>query len=60
MMKFVDAYVHLSDKEYAEDIDQIIAEAKNFNIVALVSNSMSYETSVGSARAFKVKLNQVE
>ncbi|MCK4313198.1 TatD family hydrolase [Candidatus Bathyarchaeota archaeon] len=59
-MKFVDAHVHLSDKEYAEDIDQIIAEAKNFNIVALVSNSMSYETSVGSARAFKVKLNQVE
>jgi TatD DNase family protein len=47
-MKFVDAHVHLSDKEYAEDIDEIIAEAKDSNVVALVSNSMDYETSVGS------------
>ncbi|TET65576.1 hypothetical protein E3J49_01210 [Candidatus Bathyarchaeota archaeon] len=42
MMKFIDAHIHLSDKECAEDIDQIIAEAKNFNVVALVSNPMSY------------------
>jgi len=49
-MKFVDAHVHLSDKEYAEDIDEIIAEAKDSNVVALVSNSMDYETSVGSLR----------
>ena len=49
-MKFVDAHVHLSDKEYAGDIDEIIAEAKDSNIVALVSNSMDYETSVGSLR----------
>jgi TatD DNase family protein len=47
-MKFVDAHVHLSDKEYAEDIDEIIAEAKDSNVVALASNSMDYETSVGS------------
>ncbi len=49
-MKFVDAHVHLSDKEYAGDIDEIIAEAKDSNVVALVSNSMNYETSVGSLR----------
>jgi len=49
-MKFVDAHVHLSDEEYAEDIDEIVAEAKNSNVVALVSNSMNYETSVGSLK----------
>lgn len=49
-MKFVDAHVHLSDKEYAGDIDEIINEAKDSNVVALVSNSMDYETSVGSLR----------
>jgi len=40
-MKFVDIHVHISDKAYTEDIDEIIAEAKNFNAVALVSNSNS-------------------
>ncbi len=49
-MKFVDAHIHLLDKEYAEDIDEIIAEARNCNVVALVSNSMDYETSVGSLK----------
>ena len=49
-MKFVDAHVHLSDEEYAEDLDEIIAEAKKSNVVALVSNSMDLETSVGSLK----------
>jgi len=49
-MKFVDAHVHLSDKEYAGDVDEIITEAKDSNVIALVSNSMDYETSVGSLR----------
>jgi Tat protein secretion system quality control protein TatD with DNase activity len=40
-MKFVDIYVHLSDKAYTEDIDEIITEAKNFNVAVLVSNSSS-------------------
>ena len=40
-MKFVDAHVHLSDEEYAEDIDEIIAEAKNLNGAVLVSNYSS-------------------
>jgi len=43
-MKFVDSHVHLSDVEYRECIGEIIAEAKNANVVALVSNSMDLET----------------
>ncbi len=43
-MKFVDAHIHLSDPEYDECIEEIIAEAKNANVVALVSNSMNLET----------------
>lgn len=52
-MNFVDVHVHLSDEEYTENICEIIAEAKNSNVVALVSNSMDYETSVGSLRFLK-------
>ena len=58
-MKFVDAHVHLSDKEYTGDIDEIIAEAKDCNVVALVSNSMDYETSVGSLRLAERYLGMV-
>jgi len=49
-MKFVDTHIHLSDNEYSKCIDEIIAEAKSSNVVALVSNSMDYETSVGSLK----------
>lgn len=49
-MKFVDAHMHLSDAEYAGSIREIIAEAKSSNVVALVSNSMDYETSVRSLK----------
>ncbi len=44
-MRFVDAHVHLSDEEYGKCIDEIIADAKNANVVALVSNSMDLKTS---------------
>ncbi len=40
-MKFVDAHEHLSDKECTEDINEIIAEAKNSNVAALFSNYSS-------------------
>jgi len=43
-MKFVDAHIHLSDAEYDGCIEEIIAEAKNANVVALVSNSMDLRT----------------
>lgn len=47
-MKFVDAHIHLSDEEYSERVDEIITEARNSNVVALVSNSMDLETSIRS------------
>jgi len=49
-MKFVDAHIHLSDEEYSQCINEIIAEAKSSNIVALVSNSMNLETSITSLK----------
>lgn len=44
-MKFVDAHVHLSDPQYSDKISQLIEDAKRSNVVALISNSMSLETS---------------
>jgi TatD DNase family protein len=49
-MKLVDAHVHLSDAEYAKCTDELVADAKDSNVVALVSNSMDYETSIGSLK----------
>ncbi len=43
-MKFVDAHIHLSDPEYNSKTAQIIQEAKQSNVLALVSNSMNYES----------------
>jgi TatD DNase family protein len=47
-MKLIDAHIHLSDVEYAKCADELVAEAKSSNVVALVSNSMDLETSIGS------------
>jgi TatD DNase family protein len=52
-MKFVDAHIHLSDEEYSGCIEEIIAEAKDSNVVALVSNSMDLETSIRSLKLAK-------
>jgi len=49
-MKFVDAHIHLSDEEYSGCIEEIMAEAKDSNVVALVSNSMDLETSIRSLK----------
>jgi len=49
-MKLIDAHIHLSDKEYSKCADELVAEAKNSNVVALVSNSMDLETSIGSLK----------
>jgi TatD DNase family protein len=43
-MKLVDAHVHLSDTEYVGHIDELIADAKNAGVVALVTNSMDLKT----------------
>ncbi len=49
-MKFVDAHIHLSDEEYSKCTNEIIADAKNSNVVALVSNSMDLKTSLESLK----------
>jgi TatD DNase family protein len=47
-MKYVDAHIHLSDEEYAGTVDEIVREAKDSHVVALVSNSMDLKTSIRS------------
>lgn len=47
-MKFVDAHIHLSDEEYAGVVSEVLAEAKNSGVVALVSNSMDLKTCRGT------------
>jgi TatD DNase family protein len=47
-MKFIDAHIHLSDEEYSGKTEEIIAEAKNAKVVALVSNSMDLKTGIAS------------
>jgi len=47
-MKLVDAHIHFSDPEYAKHTEELVAEAKRSDVVALVSNSMNLETSIGS------------
>jgi TatD DNase family protein len=49
-MKLIDAHVHLSDAEYTKCVDELVTDAKDSNVVALVSNSMDFETSIGSLK----------
>ncbi|MEM3642039.1 MAG: TatD family hydrolase [Candidatus Bathyarchaeia archaeon] len=49
-LRYVDAHIHLSDEEYVEKVDEIVSEAKNSNVVALVSNSMDLKTNVESLK----------
>lgn len=47
-MKLVDAHIHLSDEEYSCCIDEVVQEAKDANVVAMVSNSMDLKTCIKS------------
>lgn len=47
-IKLVDAHIHLSDPEYAQHTDEVIADAKNSGVNALVSNATDLGTSVAS------------
>lgn len=49
-MKLVDAHVHLSDKEYATQIEDVVADAKNSSVAALISNSMDLQTSIATLK----------
>ncbi len=43
-MKLIDAHVHLSDTEYSGHIEELIADAENAGVAALVTNSMDLKT----------------
>lgn len=45
-MKFVDAHIHLSDKEYNGKVETIIEDTRRSDVIALVSNSMNYASSI--------------
>ena len=49
-MKLTDAHIHLSDGEYVTHIDDLISDAQNANVKALVSNSTDFETSISTIR----------
>lgn len=49
-MKLVDVHVHLSDAEYERHTDELIVDAKNSGVVALVSNSMDLQTCIESLK----------
>jgi TatD DNase family protein len=44
-MRFVDAHIHLADSDYAQNVGEIVEEAKQLNVFALVANSMDLESS---------------
>ena len=43
-MRLIDAHIHLSDTEYTGHIDELILDAKNAGVVALMTNSMDLKT----------------
>jgi TatD DNase family protein len=43
-MKLIDAHIHLSDAEYSGHIDELVADAKNAGVTALITNSMDLKT----------------
>ena len=49
-MRFADAHIHLADSKYAQNIGEIIEDAKRLNVFALVANSMDLESSRRSLR----------
>ena len=49
-MRFVDAHIHLADSKYAQNVREIVEDAKRSNVFALVANSMDLESSRQSLR----------
>jgi len=43
-MKLIDAHIHLSDDEYIGHTEELIADAKNAGVTALMTNSMDLKT----------------
>jgi TatD DNase family protein len=49
-MRFVDAHIHLADSKYAQNVGEIVEDAKRSNVFVLVANSMDLESSRQSFR----------
>jgi TatD DNase family protein len=49
-MKLIDAHIHLSDAEYAGHLEEVLADAKNSGVAALVTNSMDLKTCQNDTR----------
>jgi TatD DNase family protein len=49
-MRFVDAHIHLADKDYVQNVGEIVEEARTANVLALVANSMDLESSYRSLK----------
>ena len=49
-MKYIDAHVHLSDLQYVGFTDLLVEDAKNSEVVALVSNAMDYASSLAALK----------
>ncbi|MEM2104178.1 MAG: TatD family hydrolase [Candidatus Bathyarchaeia archaeon] len=47
-LQYVDTHIHLSDEEYRGKIEEVVSEARRYNVAGLVSNSMDFKTSVES------------
>ncbi|MFP3985569.1 MAG: TatD family hydrolase [Candidatus Bathyarchaeia archaeon] len=45
-MRFVDAHIHLSDPEYEANVDKVVEDSQRSKVVALLSNSTNYQTSL--------------
>lgn len=43
-MKLIDSHIHLSDQEYSGHLEELVADAKNSDVVALMTNSMDLRT----------------
>jgi TatD DNase family protein len=47
-LRYIDAHIHLADHSYAQNIGDIVEEAKRANVLALISNSTNLESSLRS------------
>ncbi len=52
-MKLIDAHIHLSDAEYSGHIDEVVADAKNAGVLALITNSMDLKTCLNDVELAK-------
>jgi TatD DNase family protein len=59
LLRFVDAHIHLSDSDYAQNIEEIVQEAKQLGVLALVANSMDLESSHRSLKLAEEYPDQV-